>query len=131
MCLASYALIVLALVFGNADRFWKHDEAVYLSQALPDENLAWGPQRAIGILPLAYVVAPFVDNPLLGRFVAGFLAAAAMALALTIWSETISLRTTVVAAVLGHRSAPTNALVTKAGIEMIEKWADGNLEGND
>ena len=38
---------------------------------------------------------------------------------------------TVVAMVLGHRSAPTNALVTKAGIELVEKWADGNLEGND
>ena len=38
---------------------------------------------------------------------------------------------TVVAMVLGHRAAPTNALVTRAGIELVEKWANGNLEGND
>ena len=97
MCLASYALLAVAMAFGNADRFWKHDEAVYLSQALPDENLAWGPQRAIGILPLAYLVALFVDNPLLGRFVAGFVAAAVIALAFTIWTETLPVRTTVLA----------------------------------
>jgi len=36
---------------------------------------------------------------------------------------------TVVAVVLGHRSAPTNTPVTKAGIELVEKWAIGDMPG--
>lgn len=120
--------LLLVGVFGHLDRYWVHDESVYLSQLLLDRPLSWGPQRSVGVLALAAIAVRFVDEPGLGRMLVGVITTAVLILAYGTWATVVTRRMALVALVLGlipwitlHHlsSVMPNLLVGAAAVAMV------------